>query len=488
MLFQSRTSKNVKVVEACVDHRRMTSSSPRLLRWRIAAVVGVLATVSAMVPGMGAPAAEAASQKKISAWLPYWDQARGYQSFVDNAHLYAEVSPFWYEMASATSIVPYPNAEDPVVISGVKSRGVRLIPTITNNFDSARVTTMLSSAVNRTAHVTALVNLVTLKGYDGIDVDYENMAAADRDRYTAFITQLATALHGVGKTLTVAVHPKTSEPGNWSGPQAHDYAALGKAVDRLRVMAYDYHWSTSGAGPVAPLSWVNDVARFAASQVAPEKVQLGMALYGYDWVGTAGEGVTFDTVMARMRQYGATRQWSVNDAAPWFSYTAGGKKHTVWYEDAQSIAAKLPIVDRHGLGGAVFWRLGGEDPRVWSQVGGDVLWIQDAGASPAEDVPSSDEDAPAPSAPASLVARGRAGAVALRWKASTTATGTAAGYEIYVSRSGDGDYTKIASTADTTFLLAGLPRRTTYEFQVKAYDEAGNVSAASNVASATTRK
>ncbi len=310
----------------------------------------------------------------MSAWLPYWDQARGFQSFVENAHLFAEVSPFWYEMASATSITPYPNAEAPEVIAGIKSRGVRLIPTITNNSDSTRVTTMLSSMVTRAAHVRAVVDLVTVKGYDGIEIDYESMAATDRDRFTAFISQLANALHAEGKTLTVAVHPKTSEPGNWSGPQAHDYAGLGRAVDRLRVMTYDYHWSASGAGPVAPLRWVNEVARFAASQVAPKKVQLGMALYGYDWQGTAGEGVTFDVVMARMRDYGATRQWSTTDAAPWFSYMAGGQQHTVWYEDAESIAAKLPIVDRHSLGGAVFWRLGGEDPSVWSLVrgGGNV--------------------------------------------------------------------------------------------------------------------
>jgi spore germination protein len=468
----------------------MTRSSARLLRWRIAALVGVLATVALMLPDAGGTA-EAAPQRKIAAWLPYWDQARGYQSFVDNAHLYAELSPFWYEMASATSIVPYPNAENPEIISGVKARGVRIIPTITNNFDAARVTTMLSTVVNRTAHVTALVNLVTAKGYDGIDVDYENMAATDRDRYTAFIGQLATALHAGGKTLTVAVHPKTSEPGTWSGPQAHDYAGLGRSVDRLRVMAYDYHWSTSGPGPVAPLGWVNDVARFAASQVPPQKVQLGMALYGYDWVGTAGEGVTYDVITARMRQHGATRQWSVNDAAPSFTYTANRKQHTVWYEDAQSIAAKLPIVDRLGLAGAVFWRLGGEDPNVWRQVAGDVLQIQGSEGPSGDDV-ASGEDASAtpsaPSAPGSLVAKGRAGAVTLRWQGSTAPEGAVTGYEVYLSTSPGGSFTKVGSTTATTYVVPGLARRSTYQFHVKAHDGAGNLSAASNVAAATTRK
>ena len=429
----------------------------------------MLATVSITLPGTETTA-EAATQTKISAWLPYWDQDRGYQSFLDNAHLYAEVSPFWYEMASATSILRYPNAEAPNIISGIQSQGVQVIPTISNNFDGDRVTTMLSSAAARTVHVAALVDLVGVKGYDGLDVDYENLAASDRDRYTAFVTELANALHAKGKRLTIAVHPKTSEPGSWSGPQAQDYAALGRVVDRLRVMAYDYSWATSGPGPVAPLSWVDDVARFAASQVAPEKVQLGMPLYGYDWNGTVGEGITYDVVLARMGQYGATRQWSTTDAAPWFSYAAGGTKHTVWYEDAQSVAAKLPVVDRHGLGGPVFWRLGGEDPTIWSQVAG----------SPGGDVS-------APTAPASLLAMGGAGAVSLQWSASTDLGGGVAGYDIYVSAAPNGAYAKVGSTAGTSYQVTGLSRRTTYLFHVKAYDGAGNVSTASNVATAKTR-
>lgn len=445
----------------------MTPSSSRL-RWWIAAIVTVLATVA--LPGMETTA-QAATPTKISAWLPYWDQVRGYQSFIDNAHLYAEVSPFWYEMASATSIVRYPNAEAPDVISGIQSRGVQLIPTISNNFDGGRVTTMLSSAATRTVHVAALVDLVGVRGYDGLDVDYENLAPGDRDRYTAFVTELANTLHAKGKRLSVAVHPKTSEPGSWSGPQAQDYAALGRVVDRLRVMAYDYHWATSGPGAVAPMSWVDDVARFAASQVAPEKVQLGMPLYGYDWNGNVGEGVTYDVVMARMGQYGATRQWSTTDAAPWFSYTAGGTTHTVWYEDAQSVTAKLPIVDRHGLGGAVFWRLGGEDPNIW---------IQEQGGSSGEDVS-------APTAPTSLVAVGGTRAVSLGWSASTDPGGGVAGYDIYMSSSSNGAYSKVGSTAGTSYRVTGLSRRRTYSFHVKAYDGARNVSAASNVATAKTR-
>ncbi|HVE62553.1 MAG TPA: glycosyl hydrolase family 18 protein [Mycobacteriales bacterium] len=329
-----------------------------------AALVVVLPLLGALAPSRAA----AAAPRRVTAWLPYWDQARGYQSFLANADLYSALSPFWYAMAPNGTVQGYPGSGDKTIVAGIRAKGVRVLPTITNDFDPARVRTMLATKTSQSRHVTALVNLVKANGYDGLDVDYESLYASDRTRFSAFISRLATALHAAGKKLSVAVHPKTSEPGSWSGPQAQDYKAIGAAADTVRVMAYDYSWGTSAAGPVAPLNWVDDVARFAAGQIAPSKVELGMPLYGYDWVGSMGTGVTHEEVMARRTAYSATSQWSSTAQSSWFSYVADGVTHTVWYADAASVAAALPVVDRYGLAGAAFWRLGGEDAATWAAV------------------------------------------------------------------------------------------------------------------------
>ncbi len=218
---------------------------------------------------------------------------------------------------------------------------------------------MLATATSRAAHIRALTDLAAAKGYDGIDVDYEGMAAADRDRFSAFVDELASALHAQGRLLSVAVHAKTAEPGTWSGPQAQNYKAIGAAADRVRLMAYDYSWETSPAGPIAPLSWVDSVAAFAVTQIPAAKVELGMSLYGYDWVGGRGEGVTHDVVTSRLTSFGATRTWDSAAAEPTFSYTSGGSAHTVYYADAQSVTARLAVVDKHALAAAAFWRRGG---------------------------------------------------------------------------------------------------------------------------------
>ena len=84
-------------------------------------------------------------------------------------------------------------------------------------------------------------------GYDGINIDFEAGAAADRPLLTAFITELAQTLHAQGATLTMAVSAKTG-PVLTGRAGFYDYPALAAQCDRLFTMAWDFHWATSPAG------------------------------------------------------------------------------------------------------------------------------------------------------------------------------------------------------------------------------------------------
>jgi spore germination protein YaaH len=42
--------------------------------------------------------------------------------------------------------------------------------------------------------------------------------------------------------------------------------------------------------------------------------------------------------------------------------------HEVWLEESTSAAARLPLADRYQTGGVATWRLGHEDPTVWTVV------------------------------------------------------------------------------------------------------------------------
>ena len=87
-----------------------------------------------------------------------------------------------------------------------------------------------------------------------------------------------------------------------------------------------------------------------------------------------------------------------------------------------------------------------------------------------------------PTAPAGLTATGSSPSVIdLSWNASTDNVGVT-GYEIFR----DGGATAIATTSGTTFSDKGLAADSTHSYTVLAFDDAGNRSALSNTASATT--
>lgn len=327
----------------------------------------------------------APSPRRVAAWMPTsWDADRALASWEANRQLIAELSPIWYQLDASGdgSINPYTGACDAGLVDQAHEGGTLVLPLIHNyygsaGFDAAPVAAVIHDPARRAAHIAVLVAETLACNTDGIDIDYESLnGEADRDAFSLFMEELAAALHAEGRILSVAVHPKTAEPGGWSGPQAQDWARIGAAVDRFRVMTYGYSWRTSGPGPIAPLFWMESVLAFAVSLVPPQRVYAGVHFYGLDWAEGGATALIWESAQALMAEHGATRQWEATDdlepprpvAEPWFAYTVDLAEHQAWYADGESVAARFYLVERYGLGGIAVWRLGGEDPAIWAAV------------------------------------------------------------------------------------------------------------------------
>jgi spore germination protein YaaH len=321
---------------------------------------------------------------RVAAWMPSsWDGDRARASWEANRIHIHEISPVWYQLDSggSGSINPYAGARDAALVEQAHAQGTLVIPLINNFYngvgvDATPVSTVLHDPARRAVHIEVLVNEVLTHRYDGIDIDYESLnGASDRDGFSLFVEELAAALDAHGKLLSVTVHPKTYEPGGWSGPQAQDWKRIGASADRVRVMTYAYHGCTSEAGPIAPQWWMEDVMVHATSIIPPNKVYAGIHFYGHDWSDGSCESVTWKTARERSTAYAGFRQWEGSSgwghdvAEPWFTYTdAAGQQHEVWYADGESVRARLALVEKYGLGGIAVWRLGGEDPAKWRAI------------------------------------------------------------------------------------------------------------------------
>jgi spore germination protein YaaH len=165
------------------------------------------------------------------------------------------------------------------------------------------------------------------------------------------------------------VFAKTTNAGTAPFNVAQDYAAIGRAADQVRLMAYDYHWPTSPPGPIAPVGWVRSVLRYAKTQIPAGKIVLGIPLYGYDWSGGHATGLSWLQALRLSRRYHVTPRYDAASQAPWFSYTdAAGRRHTVWFEDAASSRAKFEAAHEAGIAGVYLWMYGYEDTATWPAV------------------------------------------------------------------------------------------------------------------------
>jgi spore germination protein YaaH len=261
---------------------------------------------------------------------------------------------------------------------------------------------ILADPALRSAHVQTIVDLVTNggggDGFGGVDLDYETFAFSDgrdtwattRPNWIAFLTELADRLRPLGKQLIVSVPPvyddgQTDASGYW----VYDYAAMGEVVDRIRVMAYDYSYAGGEPGPIAPIEWVRSLVDAITDLVPPEKIDLGIPTYGYDWVVSVS-GVcppdqqptsrAMSTVRAArtVAERGITPIWDPVTEERSFDYVdtlsgndSGGTPvsctvtRTVRYLDAVAIHRRAWVAYRNDLHGVALWALGNDDPLTW---------------------------------------------------------------------------------------------------------------------------
>lgn len=302
----------------------------------------------------------------VAAWLPTsFDAEAARATFEANKDVLDEVSPFWYGVRADGQLAADTGSRDAELVRIAHENNVLIIPTIHNidNADAASV--VISTPENRANHIQIILAEVRAYQYDGIDIDYESLSIDMEDEFTAFMRELSAALHAEGKLLTVAVHAHEGRP------DYQNYADLGEVVDRLRIMTYDYSWSGSAPGPIAPLFWVRDVAEYARSVVDPTKIQIGISFYAYDWPNNGGKAssLTYTDIQAIKAEYAPSVNFVEERNGElvqesFFNYA----NRTVWFANEKSLRSRMELVRELDLAGIAIWRLGNEDPQNWRYI------------------------------------------------------------------------------------------------------------------------
>jgi spore germination protein YaaH len=341
--------------------------------WWLAGILAAVLAIALLMIARQGGSAPATTTRVVVASLPYWSIGPDTESVLANRNDINEVSPWMYGLGGNGQIILDSGINAASLgadLSRLRARGLPAVPTLANvdaqgNWVYGTVARVLHHPALARQQVAGIVVLVDSDHYAGIDLDYENLQAGDRQAFTAFVTRLAAALHANGKILSVALFAKASDAGYAPRNVAQDYAAIGRVADQVRLMGYDYHWDTSPPGPVAPIGWIRDVISYAKTQVPASKIILGIPEYGYDWSRGFGTGISWLQAVQLSRRYHAPARYDASGQSPWFAYTdAAHQRHTVWFENAESTQAKLDAAQ--GIGGVYLWMYSDPDPGTWS--------------------------------------------------------------------------------------------------------------------------
>lgn len=222
----------------------------------------------------------------------------------------------------------------------------------------------------RTKLIDEIVINMKMYDYDGVEIDFEGISGVDRANFTLFLSDLKKKLDEESYPLWIAVPAKTYDDtkSSWSG--GYDYVAIGKIVDRIMIMSYDEHWSGGPAGPVSSLPWFEKVAAYANKSIPKDKVLMGLPLYGYDWPEKGNARALLPVGIEKIvQQYGGQIEMDPISSTPYYRYTdQNGIKHVIWFDNNESLAKKVQVVQGYGFKGVGLWRLGYEKQDLWQVI------------------------------------------------------------------------------------------------------------------------
>ena len=116
----------------------------------------------------------------------------------------------------------------------------------------------------------------------GVDIDMESggdLRPAESEEIFRVVSDRA---HSLGKKSSGAL-PGLTSTGSVGGENWVRYKQLGEILDHVSIMSYDFAWNGSAPGPISPAFWLQQVYDWAATQITPSKLSMGLPLYGRFW-------------------------------------------------------------------------------------------------------------------------------------------------------------------------------------------------------------
>ncbi|MCM3401271.1 polysaccharide deacetylase family protein [Cytobacillus oceanisediminis] len=304
--------------------------------------------------------AQIARKQEVYGFYVNWDK-NSKTSFKKNKESITTLVPEWMQV---TPDLKLKSSIDRSIVKEANKHEIKILPLVNNfidnKWDSDVLHRLFTAPGADDLFIKEMLSYVITNGFDGINIDFEAIKPADRDHFTQFMSKVYKAFHKEGFMVTLDVPPND---------ESYDYTSLAKYADRVIVMLYDQHYSMSTPGPVAQTDWVKE--NLNQADIPSGKLVAGLGTYGYDWEEGSDKpaaDMTFGDIMMLGSEANLNINWSMDAGNPYLRYKENGKNHTVWFLDAATFYNQMILAINGGSTGIAIWRLGSEDPSIWSVI------------------------------------------------------------------------------------------------------------------------
>lgn len=331
-----------------------------MMRRHITETLGLLAlsTVMASVGCASVRGSPASASSEFWGFTAPWDPRSEASARTHDAQLDVIVSGF-ITLDSAT-FQPRELFGDPLMRNnpGNHRRMALLTSFEGNRFHPETIRALASdaTALGQTAHQAA--TLMGEAGYRGLILDFEGLTPDDLHALLTVSSALVDSARAHGVSPAGMAIPATDTA-------AYPGRPLLGAVDFLVVMLYDEHWATSTPGPIASPDWVSRAIGLRAADIGSSRVVAAFPTYGYQW---RSDSATAVVSFAQSEQLAQDAHVPLQRDPSSNTLHAAASGWSIWVGDAVLLDSLVHSARRAGITKIALWRLGLEDPRIWTDV------------------------------------------------------------------------------------------------------------------------
>lgn len=215
--------------------------------------------------------------------------------------------------------------------------------------------------------VDRLVSLCKQGGFDGVVVEIWQAVVASGCMQSSsremihMVRDIGTGIREASLHATLVLFPYTDDVSE-HGITRESLRVLAEGYSHVITMTYDYTTpnAASGAGPMAPVSWMRKVAAYLMSAGIKGKLLLGVNFYGALFNrGVRGEDrhVTGNDMVDFMQSHRPDVIWAGGEVGE-HAFVVDGGDQVAFYPTRASIALRILLADELELAGVAIWEAG----------------------------------------------------------------------------------------------------------------------------------